>query len=299
MRGRLAPILLAAALLCPAVAAQAQSLGLSFGAEGRLAPGYTDRVPGADLFLFGDATARLSFDNLPLGLELGVFGLADAIDTPHETYGAVTWDFARGGRFFAGVPRSAYDGFAVSALEGPFPSLGTARTDTSRSLATFGAMFGSFLPFGVRFENQTERMRYAASVHSVPNQDVTIAGLGLAWPMGDWVLEGAVEVAMGRSTEVAGKVQAHGGAGRISGGVVLFLPGTVGGAEAVEVFGAFDANARLTLSGVVQVPLDGSADPSAGAALRYSINGGTGLSAGVMSDAGADAAFNALIDFRF
>ncbi len=276
---------------------QAQSLPFDITADGRLALGYSDRLPGADVFLFGDATTRLGFG--AFGFELGVFGLADAIDTPHETYGAVTFDFAGGGRVSAGVPRPAYDSFAVSGLEGPFPSLGVARTGTSRSLATFGAMFGNFLPYGVRFENETDRLRYAASIHTVPNQDITMAGLGLAYPMGDWTLEGAVEVSWGASMDVAGKVQAHGRAGRVSGGIGLYLPGTVGGPEAVELFGNFDANDRLSVTGVVQVPLDGGTDPSAGAAVRYSINDRVGVSAGVMTDAGADAAFNALIDFRF
>ena len=55
-------------------------------AEGRLSFGITDRVAGADAYVVGDATAKLRFDNI--GAELGVFGRADALDTPHETYGA-------------------------------------------------------------------------------------------------------------------------------------------------------------------------------------------------------------------
>lgn len=299
LRSFVVPLSVAAAICGATPDARAQGFGLSFGAEGRLALGVTDRVPGADAFLFGDTTVRLSFGAVPLGLELGVFGLADALDTPHETYGAVTWDFANGGRLSVGVPRPAYDGFAVSGLEGPFPSLGVAHTGTSRSLATFGAMFANFLPYGVRFENQTDRLRYAASIHTVPNQDLTIAGFGAAYPIGDWTLEGAVEVALGDTTDVAGKVQAHGRSGRVSGGVGLYLPGTVGGPEAVELFGAFEASDRVTLSGVVQVPLDGGTDPSAGASVSYSINDKFAVSAGVLTDAGADAAFNAIIDFRF
>ncbi len=284
--------------LSGAPAALAQSLAFDPGFDGRFAFGVTDRVPGADIFLFGDATARLGFDGA-LGLELGVFGLADALDTPHETYGAVTWDPATGGRFAIGVPRPAYDGFAASGLEGPFLSLGVARTATSRSAATFGAMFGNALPLGLRFENETARLRYAASVHAVPNQDSTIAGIGIAYPMPGWTLEGAFEVAWGSGTEVAGKLQAHGRAGRVSGGLGLFLPGANAAAEAVELFGAFEAGERVTISGVVQVPLDGATDPSGGAAVSYAINENINLSAGILTDVGADAAFNALIDFRF
>ncbi len=279
-------------------AATAQSLPGVLNVTGRLAAGVTDRVPGADIFLFGDATARLSFG--PFGAEIGAFGLADALDTPHETYGALTFDLARGGRVALGVPRPAYDSFAISALEGPFPSLGVARTGVSRSQVTAGAMFANFLPYGLRFENGAGAAHYDASVHAVPNQDLTVAGFGLGAPVGPWTLEGAVEVVWGgASTDVAAKLQAQGQAGPVSGGVGIYAPAASGAAESVEVFGAFEAGDRVTVSGAVQVPLSRGADPSAGAAVRYRINDRVDLSAGVLSDAGAEAAFNAVIDFRF
>jgi len=286
-----------AAALFGATLAQGESLPFAFTTDGRLAAGYSDRVPGSDLFLFSDANARLSFGDF--GLDLGVFGLADALDTPHETYGTVTYDFAGGGRLAIGVPRPAYDSFAASAFETQFPLLGAARVGTTRSLATFGAMYAHFLPYGVRFQNETGNLRYAASVHSVPNQNTTIAGFGAAWPMGDWVLEGAVEVSWGKSTEVAGKLQAHGKVGRLSGGLGLYLPGTVGNPDAVEVFASYAPYDRVTVSGVLQVPLDGATDPSAGLSLRYGISSALSASAGVMTDAGANPAFSVFLDWTF
>ena len=130
--------------------APAQSQAFTFGSEGRLAAGYTDQVPGTDITLFGDATARLSLDNAPLGFELGVFGFANVVDTPHETYGTFTWDFAQGRRLFLGVPRPAYDSFAISAVETMLPALGVSHTAATRSQATYGAMFEGFLPYGLR-----------------------------------------------------------------------------------------------------------------------------------------------------
>jgi hypothetical protein len=286
-----------ALLLSAATFAEAQSLPFDFSVNGRLAVGATDSVPGADLFLFGDTSAQVSFGRF--GLEIGVFGLADALDTPHETYAALYWDFAQGGRLSAGVPRPAYDSFASSTLEMHFPSLSVARTGITRSQATFGAMFANFLPYGVRFENETDALRYAASVHAVPNQNSTIAGFGVAVPFGEINIEGAVEVSWGTSTEVAGKLQAHGRAGPVSGGLGLFLPGTVGRPDTVEVFASFEPFDRATISGVIQTPLDGSADPTAGVAARYAIRPDASVSLGVLTEAGANAAFNVFLDWRF
>jgi hypothetical protein len=281
------------------VGAHAQSLELSFGTQGRLAAGYTDQVPDADIFLFGDATARLSLNSIPLGFELGVFGLANAVDTPHETYGTVTWDFAQGGRLSLGVPRPAYDSFAVSAVDTLFPSLGVSHAGTTRSQATYGAMFEGFLPYGVRFENETDKLRFAASVDTVPNRDATIAGLGLALPIGDLTLESAVEVSWGTTTEVAAKVQLTGTAGGVNGGLGFYLPGTVGGPEVLEAFASFEPTEKISIAGVVQIPLSGSGDPTAGVSAHYAFSPAVGFSAGVLSDAGADAAYSALLDWTF
>jgi hypothetical protein len=278
---------------------QAQSLGLSFGAEGRLAAGYTDQVPGADVFLFGDATARLSLNSIPLGFELGVYGLANAVDTPHETYGTFTWDFAQGGRLLVGVPRPAYDSFAVSAVDKLFPSLGVSNVGRTRSQATNGAMFEGFLPYGVRFENEAEKLRFAASIDTVPNRDTTIASFGLALPVGDMTLESAVEVSWGTTTEVAGKVQLKGAVGGFNGGLGLYLPGTVGGPELLEAFASYAPTDKITLAGVVQFPLSGPDDPTAGVSAHYAFSPMVGLSAGVLSDASADVAYSALLDWSF
>ena len=279
--------------------ATAAAGGLSFdiASEGRLAIGYSDRVPAADAFLTGDATLRLSLGRF--GAELGVFGRADALDTPHETYGALTWDAGANGRFAIGVPRPAFDGFAVSELERHFPSLGVDRTGATRSEATFGAMFGNYLPFGVRFENANDRLRYAVSVHRNDTPDVTMAGIGVSAEFRDWVVEGAVEVSIGASTGVSGKARIHRAAGRYSGGVAYFAPGAVPGPDLLEVFGAVETVDRVTVSGVVQIPVDGSGDPTGGIAARIAIAPQLSVLVGLASDAGADPAATAFLDWSF
>ena len=284
---------------CLVGSSRAQSLDLSFGAEGRLGAGLTDQVPGADIFLFGDATARLSFGGSPLAFELGVYGLANAADTPHETYGTFTWDFAQGGRLFAGVPRPAYDSFAVSAVDRLFPSLGVAHTGDTRSQATYGAMFAGFLPYGLRFEDEAGKLRYAASVVTVPNRDTTIAGFGLGLPLGDLTLETAIEVSWGTTTKVAGKLQLTGSVGRVDGGVGVYLPGTVGRPEMLEAFASFTATERLTIAGVVQAPFSGTEALTAGISGAYAISKAVGFSVGAFREGKSDTAYSAMLDWTF
>ncbi len=269
--------------------------------------GYSDRTTGADAFLVGDATLRLDFSGLtsgsdsglPLGLEIGLYGRADALDTPHETYGALTWDLPGGGRFLAGVPRPAYDSFAVSAIERHFPALGVDRATLTRSEATSGAMFANYLPFGARFQNEAAGLRYATSVHRADNVDRTIASFGLARDMGNWTIEGAIEASFGASTEIGGKMQLHGTLGSVSGGIGYYAPGAVAGPDLFEAFASFDPIARLTLSGVVQLPVNSASNPTLGVSARYAARDDLGIVLGVVSDAGADTAVSAFLDWTF
>lgn len=280
-------------------AGHAQSLGLSFGADGRLATGFTNQVQGADLFFFGDATARLSLNNSSFGFELGVFGLANVVDTPHETYGTFTFDLAQGGRVLLGVTRPAYDSFAVSAVDSMQPSLGVLRTAATRSEATYGAMFAGYLPYGLRFETQTDAFRFAASFATVPNRDKTIVSVGFAVPVGDLTFETAVEASRGATTEFAGKLQVKGKIGQVNGGVGFYMPGTVGGPRMAELFAAFDPTEKITVSGVVQIPLGGNDATVAGVSVRYAYSSRVGVMAGVLHDADAKVAYSAMLDWKF
>lgn len=284
---------------CSASSGFAQSLAVSFGADGRLGAGYTDQVAGAGIYFFGDATSRLSLNNAPLGFELGLYGLANQADTPHETYGTFTWNFAQGGKLLLGVTRPAYDSFAVSAFDALLPSLGVANTGATRSEATYGAMFAGYLPYGLRYETATDKLRFAASIATVPNRDTTIAGLGLAFPIGQITLESAIEVSLGATTNVAGKVQMKGAIGPVKAGLGLYLPGTVGGPEMAEVFASFAPTDKTTVAGVVQVPLDDGSTPTIGISARYDFSPSAGFSIGALRDAGAGTAYSAYVDWTF
>lgn len=287
------------ALLTSAAPAPAQSFPEWISAGGRLALGYSDRVPGADAFLAGDATLRFApaFAGR-FGAELGLYGRADALDTPHETYGALTFDITDTARLSAGVPQPAYDGFAVSALEMSFPSLAIERTGATRSATTNGAMFAGWLPYGVSFTNQAGALRYAVSIHDASGAGTTVASVGAATDLGNWQLSGAIEAVWGTSTEISGKLQAQGQIGPVTGGAGFYSPGAVGGSDLIEVFASVTPLDRLTLSAIAQLPTDGTG-ATGGVAARYGFAKSAAVSVGVATDAGSDAVFNAFLDWRF
>ncbi|KMW56859.1 hypothetical protein AIOL_001816 [Candidatus Rhodobacter oscarellae] len=281
------------AALALATPVHAQSFPDWVSAEGTFALGVTDRVPGADAFLVGDGTVRLSFGRF--GAELGVYGRADALDTPHETYGTLTLDIGANGRLSVGVPRPAYDAFAVSALETHFPSLGIDRTRATRSAATFGAMFADWLPVGARFTNSTGDLSYAVSAHSAENPGATVVGFGLGTRAGDWTLSGAIESVDG---DVSAKAAVSRDFGAFSGGLAYFAPEAAGLSDLVEGFATYSISDQLDVTGVVQAPVDGGS-VTGGVSARYSFTEATSVSLGVASDAGSDAVYSAFLGLRF
>ena len=286
-------LILFAAVVASGAPAMAQGLGDAVSAEGHFALGVSDRVPGADAFLVGTGTARLSFGRF--GAELGVYGRADALDTPHETYGTLTYDIGANGRLAVGVPRPAYDGFAQSALELSFPSLGIDRTQSTRSAATHGAMFAGWLPYGASFENETGDLRYSFSVHSSAAPGTTVVGVGIGTTVGPWALSGAIESAGG---DVSAKAQVARDFGTARGGLGFYAPAAAGVSDLVEAFASFEPVDRIGVTAVVQVPVDGGS-ATGGFSARYELTDNAGLSMGVASDAGSDAVYNAFVDFKF
>ncbi|MCP3972311.1 MAG: hypothetical protein GY717_18705 [Rhodobacteraceae bacterium] len=269
---------------------------LKFTFEGRLSAGYSGRASGADAFLTGDATLRFAPDWLgPVGAELGVYGRADALDTPHETYGTLTWDFSDAARLSVGVPRPAFDGFAVSALEAGFPALAIDITNQTRSAATFGAMFANWLPYGVSLAGDTDRLRYAVSVHSAAAPGATVAGLGLGTEIGDWQLSGAVELTDG---EFSAKTQAVRSFGAVEAGIGYYAPGAAGASHLAEAFATFAVSDQLSLGAVVQLPVDGGS-ATGGVRARYEIGDSLAVSTGIATDAGAAPMLNAFLDWQF
>ncbi len=287
-----------AALLAGSAAAttiQAQS-AIDFGAEGRLSLGATDRFTGVTPFLFGDATGRAALGDF--GLELGVYGYFTPDSTPHETYAAFTWDTPAGAKLSFGVPRPAYDDFAVSAFDTLVPTLGVDSAALTRSQATWGAVQEGHLPFGARFEVSRGAFRFAASASHAWNVDVSTASAGLEMTRGNWTLSGAVDLSSDTAVHPAVKAQLAWSDGALGAGASLYAPGGAGLPETFEGFASYDVWDALTIAGALQLPLDGT-DPTAALSARYSFDDKLSLSAAGASVAGGDPVFSSTLDYQF
>ncbi|MEL7114472.1 MAG: hypothetical protein AAGP08_02595, partial [Pseudomonadota bacterium] len=263
-----------------------------FTIDGRLWIGASDRRAGAEASIVGDLTARLSYWNF--GAELGLFGRGDALDTPHETYGALTYSFGQT-KIAVGVPRPAYDAVAISAFESDLADLAIDRVQETRSAATFGAMYTNWIPYGVAVTGSRGALSFAGSVHYAELPDAYIIGAGARWSRDGWTLAGAVESNDGTLSAKA-KIDRY--FDKLSTSVAYFSPGAAGVSDVVELSATLRSMDRFGLTAVVQAPTDGS-DVTAGVSGRYEISDRTSLALGVMTDAGTDATFSAAIDLNF
>jgi hypothetical protein len=266
---------------------------LSWEFEGTLQLGLSDRTTGAEVFAVTDATARLTYGRFTA--ELGLFGRADGLDTPHETYGALGIHLGKNGHLTVGVPRPAYDAFAVSQLETEFPALSIERVQQTRSAATYGAMFNNWLPYGAAYQGQVQQLSYALSAHYADTPDALVLGAGVGMAVDDWHLSGAVESADGT---INAKAQAARDFGRFRAGLGYFATGAAGVADLVEGYAQFSATDRIDLTAIVQSPVDGGA-ASGGLTARYAITDATALQVGIGSDTGQDPFFSAGVKFDF
>ncbi len=265
--------------------------------SGRLSFGVTDRVPDADLYLFGDATLRFAPPSARWGIELGLFGYDNAQDTPHETYATVTWDTGTL-RVSAGVPRAAYDSFAVSAFDGSFPTFSVDQAPLTRSVATWGPLFAGHVPYGVRLDAQTTDLTFAASIHHAGSVDITTASVGMAYALGAVTLAAGVEGSFGATDTVSGKFQAFWSNGNVEAGLGLYAPGAAGLEETAELFATVSPSDRLSVTGIVQAPLSGGTT-TGGVSGRYAINDRFNVSVGALGVTGNDPTYNASIGFNF
>lgn len=263
-------------------------------ASGAFTLGYGDHAAGTRAYLKGDATLGLSLG--PARFELGVFGFATRDDTPHETYGTVSFALGERGRLWAGVPRPAYDLVLGSSLEDSFPLLGLDRVPTSRSHATTSTMFGYALPVGVLYRNGA----LAVSAHVAGNEDTRMASASLTHPVGATTLAAAIEIVDG---PFGTKVNAKGGFETVwqdwSVAAAVFLPGSTPSPQTVELALRWRSNEDLGLDAVIHAPLEGGLDPVAGFSARYNLGDAARLRAGVATDGSGGMAFNAGLKWSF
>ena len=224
---------------------------LSAGAEtlqGRLTFGATGDDGGVSPYVSADLDLPLGTPRI--GVRFGVYGLFATGDSSHETY--ATAEIGLGpGTLSAGVPRPAYDRFAVSALDRLAPRLGVPATATTRSRLTTGAMFLSETPLGLAWTGKD----WAASVGEVDG--TTALSLGGRARLGDWAVEGAVEAVEGAGDGLSAKLSAARRIGDWTAGATAFLPGTLTSGAAVEAT-VSTLRGGLTVTGVALVAADES-----------------------------------------
>lgn len=295
------PLLMSAAVLICATAAHGEDSAASestwWHTSGHLSFGITDRLPGADVFLAGDATLRLSRPDTAWGVELGTFGYANALDTPHETYGTITWDLGTS-RLAFGVPRPAYDSVAVSGFDALFPSFAVDQARTTRSRATWGATEAGALPYGARLDASAGPLRSAASLHWEDGADAPLIALSAETTAGALAFGAAVEGQPGAAGTLSAKLQTVWSQGPVDAGLGLFAPGAAGASTVLELSLQFAATDRVTVTGLLQAPVSEGAI-TAGLAATVALPRDLSLTAGGLRTADGSLAYTAALAWHF
>lgn len=275
-------------LLVAVHTAQAQE-----AAEGRLSVGVLDQDGTATGYLFGDFT--LSAGAGPVQASLGMFGVVGRL---HETYADISYDAGQL-RATIGFPRPAYDLVAASALTAVMPRLALDSIGISRSRATFGTMFEpEFLPYGGGLSGQTGDLRYAVSVHGVPDYDVTIAGSGLSLQKAGWRYDLGLE-AVDQNDAVAWNTKLRLGLSldRFDLGLGAFHPAANGQPDAVEASVRYDLTDRAQVTAATRYLRQGDATQVIG--LRYDLADAFAINAGAAVTGADMLAMSAAVAVRF
>lgn len=269
--------------------------GLHLQADGTFRLGYGAYSRGESAFLMSDGTLSLTFRNLPVSLELGVFGFANEADTPHETYGTVALTFDGYGTLRAGVPRPAYDLVLPSRLDGAFPLLSHDRIATTRSHATSTTMFGYALPWGVSWQGNG----FAASAHLDSVFHTRIASLSYQTDLDALTIAGAVELVDARTgTTMNAKVGLDHQNGPIGLHGILFFPGSTSAPTSAELSTDWQIGSKTRIGALIHAPLEGTTDPVTGVFGHFDMSGHLGLDAGLASD-GHDTYLSAATVWHF
>ncbi len=258
-------------------------------ADGTLALGVLTQNDIQTRYAFGDFSLGATYG--AWGAELGFFGVVGRL---HETYANLSYR-AGDATYRLGFPRPAYDLVAPSALTAVMPRAALDDIGRSRSRATYGTMFQSdFLPFGASFAQNG----LYASLHGVPDQDVTIAGFGFTQHRGEFTYALAAEaVAENDAITWNTKAQAIAKVGYYSLGLGLFNPAANGLPRMAEVSASYTWDSGTALSGVYRAAQDGTRDLTLG--LRQPITRAIDLQAAVRQNETGETRLSAEIALNF
>lgn len=258
--------------------------------------GATDAPLGTEAVAMGDVLWHIGGAHR-LGFDIGVYGYNNGTISPHETHGAVTWTLPEG-RLSLGVPVPAYDSFARAGIEAIVPVYGVDTAQRNRSEATSGAIDGSYLPWGLRYDGQHNQLGYAISGHWDKGSDVTILSFGGHIPLSERLsLSGSIEASDGGARDMAAKLQIMGVQDWGLWAVTLNHPGYVGVPDFIESFAAYRLDEQWTLMADLQMPLDGSAAILA-IGEHYDISDRVGVTLGAVHDDTGNSV-NLFLDRKF
>ncbi len=289
---------IAALLLSTAASAQSPA----FTADGTFRLGVADGGAADDIYLFTDSTFTLRYkDTSPIGVEFGAFGIWTDSIHPHETYATVNLYFDQGRSLAAGVPRPAYDLFAISTLDHAHPTLALESIPTTRSHATSTAFDGAGVPLGVQYRAPGQTFDYALSAHHINRTDTQLASFGGQFRIAtDITIAGAVEIVDGPDdTDVNAKGQISAPVLGTETRVGLFHNDSADATDLAEVASQIALSDRSHLTLFSQVPLTGSKDASFGIAVDYGLTPSIALQVSAAQNFEHDGVVSASVGLNF
>jgi len=279
-----------ALLLAPASPLLAQGL------DGQIALGLVAEDGDVDATFFADATYTLEVNGL--GFELGSYGVWTNEDSPHETYATVFADILSG-RLHAGVPRPAYDQFAISAADHSLPHVGIAALRQTRSFATTASAELEEVPLGLLYTSDEGRSSYALSYHVIDALDSSVLSFGAGYDAGAWQLSGGLEyVDTDDGSDANAKLQVATQIDQMDLSVSYFANGYADTADLAEIALGYHFSDRITGGAFLTEEIGGS-DTTIGATVDVSFGSNLYLQAGVAHQDDADTAYSAFVGWAF
>ncbi|WP_141246526.1 hypothetical protein [Actibacterium ureilyticum] len=258
---RAAPLTLALGLI--ALPLRAEPL------QGELRLGAVDTDTGTEATVFADFDWQYRLGSG--GLAFGSYGVWTEDTHPHETYATLFVDLG-GGQLSAGVPRPAYDQFAVAAVDHAFPSLGISFVGSTRSHATAVAADGAGVPLGLMYRAGADDLGWAVSAHDIDRTDTQLLSFGAGFAVQDWQFSVATEWVDGPGdSDLNAKIQGGTALGSAWLSASYFTAGAQDAPDLAELAATLPVNDRLSATLFSVLPTEDLDDSYLGAAARYTL----------------------------
>lgn len=234
-----------------------------------------------------------------IGATLGSYGVWTETEHPHETYAALTYQLGDG-QLSVGVPRPAYDLFAVSALDRALPALGITNVAQTRSHATSQAAAGNGIPLGLSYVGTAQNLQYAVTALQIDDLNSSVVSVGGSWRPGPTWIDAAVElVDQPGGTDINAKLAMRHRVNTATYSVALFHNDSQNAGQAVEFAVGFPVLNNVQIDLFAQVPGSGLDQTMAGAAVEFPLGVYSFLHTALARDAAGNGAYSASLGWRF